>query len=231
MQWNKHVWSLFLHFLTWFQHKPRWKRRLNIKYPFSYAWFLKTKWRPRQLSNVITSPKRHIYACNVFANESIGEMISHGRNAFQCTCNVMHANQGQGRLFWVKVMSKQHVNLMIWTWILRLQTASRNEYPCKNAFLWLDKYVLEISARCDYYKCSFLVIQLSITKYLIIFYLCVGYQTDSPAFIAHVVSKSNILTGCSSYLECLLISLIDRCGSMNGFVFVKTHVLTVSSYD
>ena len=36
------------------------------------------------------------------------------------------------RLFQVKVMFKQHVNLMIWTWILRLQTASRNEYPCKN---------------------------------------------------------------------------------------------------
>ena len=29
------------------------------------------------------SPQRHIYACIVFAIESIGEMISHGRNAFQ----------------------------------------------------------------------------------------------------------------------------------------------------
>ena len=83
---------VILVYFTWFQHKPRWKRRLNIKYPFSYAWFLKTKWRLCQLSNVITSPQRHIYACNVFANGSIREMISHGRNAFQC--NVMHANQG-----------------------------------------------------------------------------------------------------------------------------------------
>ena len=65
--------------------------------------FLRTKWRQRQLSNVITPPHRHSCDCNalqsrnefpynVFANESIGEMISHGRNALQC--NVMHANQG-----------------------------------------------------------------------------------------------------------------------------------------
>ena len=72
---------------TWIQHTPRWKRRLNIKYPFSYNWFLKTKWRQRQVSNVIASPHRHIYA-----NESIGEMTSHGRNAFPC--NAMHTNQG-----------------------------------------------------------------------------------------------------------------------------------------
>ena len=77
---------------TWFQHKPRWKRRLNIKYLFSHTWFLKTKWRQRQTSNVITSPQRHKYACNVFANESIGKMTSQGRNAFQC--NAMHAYQG-----------------------------------------------------------------------------------------------------------------------------------------
>ena len=58
---------------------------LFLKHPFSYTWFLKTKWRQRQLSNVITSPQRHIYACNGFANEIFGEMISHGRNAFQCS--------------------------------------------------------------------------------------------------------------------------------------------------
>ena len=81
-----------LAYFTWFQHKPRWKRRFNIKYPFSYTWFLKTKWRQRQLSNIITSPQRHIYACNIFANEIIDEMIGHGRNAF--LCNVMHVNQG-----------------------------------------------------------------------------------------------------------------------------------------
>ena len=32
-------------------------------------------------------------------------------------------------------MFKQHMNLMIWTGILRLQTASRNEFPCKNTIL------------------------------------------------------------------------------------------------
>ena len=40
--------------------------------------------------------------------------------------------RAQFRLFQVKAMFKQHVTLMIWTWILRLQTASRNEFPCKN---------------------------------------------------------------------------------------------------
>ena len=76
---------VILAYFTWFQHKRRWKRCLNIKYSFSYTWFLKTKWRQRQTFNVITSPQRHIYACNVFANESIWEMIIHGRNTFQCT--------------------------------------------------------------------------------------------------------------------------------------------------
>ena len=40
--------------------------------------------------------------------------------------------RAQFRLFQVKAMFKQHVNLMIWTWILRLQTALRNKFPCKN---------------------------------------------------------------------------------------------------
>ena len=66
MQWNKRVIAILAHF-TWCQHKQRWKRRLNIKYSFSYTWFLKTKWRQRQLSNVITSPQRHIYACATFS--------------------------------------------------------------------------------------------------------------------------------------------------------------------
>ena len=83
---------VILIYFTWFQHKQHWKRRLNIEYPFSYTWFLKTKWRQRQLSNVITSLERHICACNVFANE----------------------------------------NIMIWKWILQLQTPSLNEFPCKN---------------------------------------------------------------------------------------------------
>ena len=36
-----------------------------------------------------------------------------------------------------------------------------------------------------------------------------------PAVIAHVVSKSNIITGCSSNLKGSLITLIGSCGSMN----------------
>ena len=39
---------VILAYFTLFQHKPRWKRRFNIKYPFSKTWFLKTKWRQRQ---------------------------------------------------------------------------------------------------------------------------------------------------------------------------------------
>ena len=35
-------------YFTRFQHKPHWKRRLKIKYPFPYTWFLKTKWRHNQ---------------------------------------------------------------------------------------------------------------------------------------------------------------------------------------
>ena len=39
--------------------------------------------------------------------------------------------RAQFRLFQAKAMFKQHANLRIWTWILWLQTASRNELPCK----------------------------------------------------------------------------------------------------
>ena len=45
--------------------------------------------------------------------------------------------RAQLRPFQVKAMFKQHVNIMIWTWILRLQTASRNEFTCKNEQLRL----------------------------------------------------------------------------------------------
>ena len=73
---------------TWFQHKPRWT--LNIH--FLTLDFSKRNGISVKLSNVITSPQRHIYACNAFANENIGEMIRQGPNALQC--NIMHANQG-----------------------------------------------------------------------------------------------------------------------------------------
>ena len=58
----------------------------------------------------LKKPELNIYACNFFANENIGKMISRGRNAFQC--NVMHANQGPVKAFQVKTMFKQHANLM-----------------------------------------------------------------------------------------------------------------------
>ena len=113
---------VILAYFTWFQLKQRWKRRLNIKYPFSFTWFLKTKWRQRQLSNVITSPQRHIYACNVFANESIGEMISHDRNTFQCY--VMHANQGPVEAF----SSKSHVQTARESHDLNMDFAASNSF-------------------------------------------------------------------------------------------------------
>ena len=50
----------------------------------------------------LKKPELNIYACNFFANENIGKMISRGRNAFQC--NVMHANQGPVKAFQVKAM-------------------------------------------------------------------------------------------------------------------------------
>ena len=46
----------FLAYFTWFQHKTRWKRRLNIKYPFSYTWFLKSN---GVSVNFRTSVRRH----------------------------------------------------------------------------------------------------------------------------------------------------------------------------
>ena len=45
--------------------------------------------------------------------------------------------RAQFRPFQAKAMFKQHLNLMIWTWILRLQTASCNKFPCKNNELFL----------------------------------------------------------------------------------------------
>ena len=44
-----------------------------------------------------------MYVCSVFVNENIGEMISHGLNAFKCY--IMHANKGQVKAF----SSKSHV--------------------------------------------------------------------------------------------------------------------------
>ena len=60
------------------------------------------------VSNFRTSKRRHsmIDARTVFKNKSIGEMISQGRNAFPSKVMQM----GFVKL---KVMLKQHVNIMI----------------------------------------------------------------------------------------------------------------------
>ena len=144
MHWNKHVWSLFLHNLP---DKQRWKRRINIKYPFSFTWFLKKKWRQRQLSNVITSPQRHIYACNVSWTKASAKWSVKAATHFSvASCIQIRA---QFRLFQVKAMFKQYVNLMIRTWILRLQTASCNEFPCKNCGLSMLIHVHDVISLQD----------------------------------------------------------------------------------
>ena len=81
---------MFFHALTFASIN----RAENVSLTLNISFFtldLKKNGVSVKLSNVITLP-RHLYACNVFANKSISEMISHGRNAFQC--NVMHVNQG-----------------------------------------------------------------------------------------------------------------------------------------
>ena len=77
---------------------------LTINIPFLTLDFSKQNGVRVKLSNVITSPQRHIYACNVFANESIGETLS-------SVTSCMHI-RAQFRFFQVKAMFKQHVNLM-----------------------------------------------------------------------------------------------------------------------
>ena len=122
---------VILAYFTWFQHKPRWKRCQNIKYPFSYTWFLNTKWRQRQTFERHSSPC-HIYACTVFCMKASAKWSVTAATLYSVTsCMQIKA---QFRLFQVKAMFKQHINLMIWTWILRLQTALRNKFPCKNSY-------------------------------------------------------------------------------------------------
>ena len=57
--------------------------------------------------------------------------------------------RAQFRLFQVKAIFKQYVNLMIWTWILRLQTASRDEFPCKNCGLSMLIHVHDVISLPD----------------------------------------------------------------------------------
>ena len=66
-------------------------------------------------------------ARNIFANKSIGEMISQGPNVF--LCYFMQTNQGPDRLCQVKAIFKQHVNLIIWTWIFEASNSFALRIP------------------------------------------------------------------------------------------------------
>ena len=52
--------------------------------------------------------------------------------------------RAQFRLFQEKAMFKQHMNLIIWTWILQLQTASRNEFLAQECSIIIGWITLPI---------------------------------------------------------------------------------------
>ena len=87
-------------------------------------------------SNFRTSLRRHnvIYTPSTFSRTKASAKWSVTTETCSSVTSCMQI-RAQFRLFQVKAMFKQHVNLIIWTWILRLQTASRNEFPCKNLAL------------------------------------------------------------------------------------------------
>ena len=124
---------VILAYFTWFQDKLRWKRILNVKNPFSYTWFLKTKWRQPQTF------ERHYVATTSYTRATFSRTKASAKwsvtSATPSRVTSCIQIRAQIRPFQVKVMFKQHVNLMIWTWILRLQTASHNEFLCKNSGL------------------------------------------------------------------------------------------------
>ena len=115
-------------------------------------------------SNFRTSLRRHnvIYTRATFSRTKASAKWSVTATTLSRVTSRIQ-NRAQFRLFQVKAMFKQHVNLMIWTWILRLQTASRNEFPCKNFCLlllplWESVIVLRFVVR---YFMSILVLQSS----------------------------------------------------------------------
>ena len=110
------------------------KTRLIVKIPFSYAGFLKKNWVSIKLSNIITLFQRH-NACKVFANKKCQCNVQTGLLRF--LYNVMQNNIGLIlSIVKYKAMLKQHVNLMIWTWIFLLLTMASNSYAhrflCRN---------------------------------------------------------------------------------------------------
>ena len=72
---------IILAYFTWFQRKPAENVAETLNTPFLTRDFTKQNGVSVKLSNVITSSQRHKYARIIFANESVGEMISHGRNS------------------------------------------------------------------------------------------------------------------------------------------------------
>ena len=131
MQWNKHVWSLFLHILPYFSINRTENVAYTLKIPFLTLDFSKQN---GVSVNFRASFRRHniIYTRATFSRTKASAKWS-VTAAMHCSVPSSMQIRALFRLFQVKAMFKQHVNLMIWTWLLRLQTASRNEFPCKNS--------------------------------------------------------------------------------------------------
>ena len=113
MQCNKHVWSLFMHSLPY-------SNQTLLKHLTLFVYFLALDFSKQngvgcKLSNVVTSPQRH-NRTQRFGEQKYRRMISLVRNAFLI---YRHANNTRLILsiFKFKAMFKQHVNLLIWTWI------------------------------------------------------------------------------------------------------------------
>ena len=130
---------IILAYFTWFQHKTGWKRLLKIKYPFSYTWYLKTKWRQRQ-----TFERRHnvIFTRAMFSWMKASAKWSVTAATLSSVTSCMQIG-AQFRLFQVKATFKQHVNLMIWTCILRLKQLSVTNSDAR------------IINQCRYFVCLF----------------------------------------------------------------------------
>ena len=136
MQWNKHVWLLFLHILPDFSINSTENVAKTLNIPFLRIDFSKQN---GVSVNFRTSLRRHnvIYTCTraTFSRTKASAKWSVAATTQSSVTSYMQI-RAKFRLFQVKAMFKQHVNLMSWTWILRLQTASRNEFPAKNIHLF-----------------------------------------------------------------------------------------------
>ena len=130
MQWNKNVWSLFLHILPDFSINRNENVASTLSIPFLTVDFSKQNCVSVKLQTFL---RRHnvIYTHAMFSQMKASVKLSVTAATLSNVTSCMQI-RAQIRLFQVKAMFKQHVNHMIWIWILRLQTASRNKFPCKN---------------------------------------------------------------------------------------------------